>query len=408
MKRSLQVLVGLCLVSGLLALAVAGCGSSSPATGSGGGSGSDSSTATASGSDSSTTTTDSESGLTPADTALATRQGREAGEQVAGGKPVALAPKTVSFLNFTSEAGAVRRSLAGIEAAAETIGWKFATCDAQGSTQQVAICASRLLQQNVDLVDEVAIAPSLVTPEMKEAKAKGVPWINSGGGMEPSPLFAGNIFYPEAKDTASVNKVFIEAVGEPAEIGTVEYAAISNTRERGEQLARELESHPGIEVVDSVEGSQTEIGAVTPAIVAMLQQHPNIKGIWSCCDIFNTPIVQAIHQLGLTGEKKPVVTGPFPDTSTLQAIREGDILAMNDLPWEAYGWIAVDEAAQFYAHGTPFTKFGPPTQYPEKLYASQVVTQENVVQDPEALQPPAYDYEAYFKAKWKAEFEGVE
>ena len=88
----------------------------------------------------------------------------------------------------------------------------------------------------------------------------------------------------------------------------------------------------------------------------------------------------------------------------LEAIRDGDFRTAVELPWEAYGWMAVDEAVQHVVNATALTSHAEPTQYPAPLYAGLLVTKENVQPDKSRLQDPAYDYSAYFTAKWKVQF----
>jgi ribose transport system substrate-binding protein len=339
----------------------------------------------------------------------ATALGKADGEKAAAGKsPGALPTKTVAFLNYTAQAVALRRVSKGVEDATAALGWKFDTCDAQGSPPKVGTCASTFIQRGDDVISSTAIPAALTTPQLKLAKSKGIPWLNTGGEAPRNPLYAGAFFLPEAELYGPLNNLLINKLGSgAAEIGALKLTVDDTARARYESLVADLEKHPNVKVAAGVEGTPSNPGAVSPAIVAMLKQHPNIKGLWSCCDILTPPIVQGIHRVGLTGDKKPLIVAPFPDQGMLQSIRDGDIFAAVDLPWEAFGWIAVDEAVQHFASDAAFTSYGAPKQYPEALYAGQIITKDNVQQDPSKLQDPVFDYASYFKAKWKAQFQGV-
>jgi ABC-type sugar transport system substrate-binding protein len=401
LKRGIFLLV---VPVAVIALALAGCGgggssSSTSSSNSGSGSGSDSvstvsETAPAEGGEFSST-----------QTAEAVQAGKKAGEEAAGAKQEPAPTKTIGFLNYTSQATALRRVSAGEEAAAKALGWEFKTCDAQGVPQKAATCATTLMQEGVDVISSTAIPAAATKPELEEAKQKGIPWLNTGGEAPRSPLYAAAFFLPEAKLYGPLDELLLQELGEgEVEIGALKLTVDDTARARWEAFEKELEGHPNVKVVDEIEGNPANPSAVSPQIVAMLQQHPHVGGIWSCCDILTPPIVDGVREAGLGGEEGPLVVGPFPEQAMLESIREGEIFAAVDLSWEAYGWMAVDESAQFFAHDTPFTEYGEPTQYPKAIYAGQVITQENVVQDPESLQPPLYDYVTYFEEKWKAEF----
>jgi ABC-type sugar transport system substrate-binding protein len=336
----------------------------------------------------------------------ATALGNKAGQEALGGKSVAAAPvKTIAFLNYTSQATALRRVAAGEKAAAEALGWKFDTCDAQGTPPKAATCASSFIQRGDDIISSTAIPTAVDTPELKQAKQKGIPWLNTGGQAPRSDLYAAAFFLPEVKLYGSLHDEMFKLLGDkPAKIGALKLTIDDTARARFDALTADLANHPGAKIVASLEGTPSNPAAVSPGIVAMLRQHPDINAIWSCCDILTPPIVQGIHRLGLTGDKAPVVVSPFPDQGMLQSIRDGDISAAVDLPWEAYGWIAVDEAVQNIVNKTPYTAYGEPTQYPAALYGGQIITKANAQQDPSKLQDPVFDYVSYFTAKWKAQF----
>ncbi len=340
--------------------------------------------------------------------AAAEKDGAAAGSQAATAGKATVPSKTIAFLNFTSQAVALRRVEAGMKAAAEDMGWKFVSCDAGGDPQKVASCASSFIQQNVDFIASVAIPQAAMSAQMEQAAAAGIAWISSGGQIpDNETLFAGSFFYPEAQLYKPFDDLFFELLGPGKHrILSMQLTVDSTARARREQLDADLKENPDITVAAEVEGSPADPAASTAKALAALQQHPDIDGIWSCCDIFNQDAVQAVQQAGLSGDKRPVILGPFPDTKVLSQIREGEVDAAVELPWEAYGWMAVDEAMESVVHQTPYTQHGPPMQYPTELYQGFLVTTDNVQTKPDQFQDPQYDYAGYFQAKWDAELEG--
>jgi ABC-type sugar transport system substrate-binding protein len=391
MNASRRATTAVGVLATIAAVALAGCGSSSDSSSEG----------------KPSSTTRAQSASSAAQRAQkAEALGTKAGERALGGKAPKTPPtKTIAFLNYTSQAVALRRVSAGEKAAATALGWKFDTCDAQGSPPKVATCASSFIQRGDDVISSTAIPVALDTPQLKLAKQKGIPWLNTGGQAPRSDLYAAAFFLPEVKLYGALHDAMFKALGDkPARIGALKLTVDDTARARFDALTADLAKHPGAKVVASLEGTPSNPAAVSPGIVAMLRQHPDINAIWSCCDILTPPIVQGIHRVGLTGDKAPIVVAPFPDQGMLQSVRDGDITAAVDLPWEAYGWIAVDEAVQNAVNQTPFTAYGEPTQYPPELYSGQIITKDNVQQDPGKLQDPVFDYASYFKAKWKAQF----
>ena len=340
--------------------------------------------------------------------AAAAKDGAAAGEKLATKGKVEAPVHTIAFLNFTSQAVALRRVEDGMKAAADNVGWEFTSCDAGGDPQKVAACASTFIQQDVDVITSVAIPQAAMADQMREAQAQGIPWLSSGGQLpDNEDLFAGSFFYPEAQLYTPLHNLFFQLLGPgDHQLLSMQLTVDSTARARRDQLAADLKAEPDISVAAEVEGSPADPAASTAKALAALQQHPDIDGIWSCCDIFNQVALQAVQQAGLTGDQKPVVVGPFPDTKVLGQIRDGEVDAAVELPWEAYGWMAVDEALEHEIHQAAYTQHAPPSQYPTELYAGFLVTKDNVQTDPDMFQDPQYDYAGYFKAKWDAELEG--
>ena len=88
-------------------------------------------------------------------------------------------------------------------------------------------------------------------------------------------------------------------------------------------------------------------------------------------------------------------------------MRAGAIDAVSDVPYDASGWVAVDQIAEFEARETPMSP-EPQPDYPGigTVYDYVVVDSSNLPPEGE-YRVPENDYQTFFKTKWSNEFTNV-
>jgi hypothetical protein len=119
---------------------------------------------------------------------------------------------------------------------------------------------------------------------------------------------------------------------------------------------------------------------------------------------------QAWRTLGLAGKEfpeRPLTTGFFADKLSLKLIGEGLMDAVVEVPIEVNPWAALDQLAAYITREAKVENTMTPGIYPIALAPPVLVTKENLPPEGERVQPEQ-NYEAFFLAKWGAEYSNVE
>jgi ribose transport system substrate-binding protein len=137
-----------------------------------------------------------------------------------------------------------------------------------------------------------------------------------------------------------------------------------------------------------------DVGTALPSkVVSYLRAHPDVNYLSIAFGGMLPGVTAALKAAGIT--KVKIVSG-YGDSSTWQAIANGEVTADLTTPSTVQGWQMADAAARVFAGqtvpdiGEPYTKFGQPFRF---------LTKANVDFLPKPfVEPP--DYEAQFKALW--------
>ena len=100
---------------------------------------------------------------------------------------------------------------------------------------------------------------------------------------------------------------------------------------------------------------------------------------------------------------KPYVVTFHADLGTQDLMRRGAIDAVFDVPYDAAGWVAADQAAEYFARRTPIPKTPPPAYGGFDIYDYAMVTNDNLPPKGQ-YRTPKNDFVTFFKTKWLDEF----
>jgi ABC-type sugar transport system substrate-binding protein len=323
-------------------------------------------------------------------------------------KPAKLAPIKVGVLLIAGTVESVRRSEYEFVTAAKALGWSPITCDAQGLTTGFTSCMNTLLNQGAKAIATIGIEPSLIAPQLAEAKAKGVPVIEYAGKVEMGG-YSGAYYPDDAKVGQVVSDYFIEQVEARGGSEVAEHSFPAGfTEERLEQLTNALKSKPEIKVVQkSTVDAADPVGSAAKATETAITQFPNLAGILETFDTAIAGDAQAIATKlpGKTGEEIPLLVGFNANLGTQVYMRKGIIAAVGDVNYVASGWVAADQLAEYFGRETALSK-EPRPEYPIEFDNPKLVKADELPEG-ETYIPDESNYQAFFKAKWKKEF-GVE
>jgi ABC-type sugar transport system substrate-binding protein len=355
-----------------------------------------------------------------ADTAAQTTGGDDrtaaaeaAGLEAAGaaGEKVELPDTTIGFVNIVGAVESAQRAEREFKVAADVLGWTVNTCDAQGDPTRMARCADSLLDQNVDVLVVLGIEPSLIKAQLQKAKQQNVPVVEFSGQVASDPLFAGT-YYPDEPEAGQVLTDYLveklnELPDETVPISVIDYPVEWSTA-RTDTLRAAVADQQKIDI--AVEATTDAANLVEGTRKQdQLTANPDLKAFWFGFDSAGQAGAQAVQSryAGKTFPEKPMVVTFHADLSTIDLMRAGAIEAVSDVPYDAAGWVALDQIAEFVARQTPMAD-EPQPEYPGigTVYDYVVVDESNLPAEGQ-YRTPEHDYQTFFTTKWQNEFTNV-
>jgi ribose transport system substrate-binding protein len=339
---------------------------------------------------------------------IATEAGTAAAS--AAGEKVEVPQVTIGFVNIVGAVESAQRAERTFKEATDVLGWKVNTCDAQGDPTKMARCSDSLLDQNVDVLVVLGIEPSLIKAQLNKAKQRGVPVVEFSGQVAPDPLFAGT-YYPDEPEAGQVLTDYVtEKLGElPDEtvpIAVTDYPVQWSTA-RTDTLRAAVEGQSKIKIaVEATTDAANLVEGTRKQVNDQLTANPDLKAFWFGFDSAGQAAGQAVAAkfAGKTFPDKPLVVTFHADLATVELMRAGAIDAVSDVPYDASGWIAVDQIAEFLARDTPMsTEPQPEYEGIGTVYDYVIVDSSNLPPEGE-YRTPANDYETFFTTKWTNEF----
>jgi ribose transport system substrate-binding protein len=341
-------------------------------------------------------------------TTVARESGLEAAE--AAGDPVELPKITVGFVNIVGAVESAQRAEREFKRATGVLGWTVNTCDAQGDPTRMARCADSLLDQNVDVLTVLGIEPSLIKAQLQKAKNQNVPVVEFSGQVAADPLFAGT-YYPDEPAAGQVlTDYLVEKLDalpdETVPIAIHDYPAEWSAA-RTDTLRAAVADQSKIEIaVETTTDAANLVEGTRKAVTDELTANADLKAYWFGFDSAGQAGGQAVSAR-FPGEQfpdKPMVVTFHADLGTADLMRAGAVDAVSDVPYDAAGWVATDQIAEFVARQTPMAD-EPQPEYPGIGTAYDYVVVDSTNLPPEGeYRTPEHDFVTFFTTKWQNEF----
>ena len=344
-------------------------------------------------------------------TQIATDGGMEAAQ--AAGEKVEVPKTNIGFVNILGSIESAQRAERTFREAAGVVGWSVNTCDAQGDPTKMARCADSLLDQNVDVLVVLGIEPSLIQAQLKKAKSQGVPVVEYSGQVAASPLWAGT-YYPDEPEAGQALTDYLMTKLNELPDSTVPIAVDDYPTEwssaRTDTLRKAVAAQDKVKIaVESTTDATNLVEGTRKTVTDEITANPDLKALWFGFDTAGQAGGQAVLAKfpGKTFPDKPLVVTFHADLGTTDLMRAGAIDAVSDVPYDASGWVAVDQIAEFEARKTPMSP-EPQPDYPGigTVYDYVVVDSSNLPPEGE-YRVPENDYQTFFKTKWSNEFTNV-
>jgi ABC-type sugar transport system substrate-binding protein len=383
------------LATVVLALGLAGCGSSS----------SSSTSSTTSGGSSATAQSSALASSAPLMSSTeAAAKGAALGKKL--GK-TSVGQTVIGFLRSAEAEPIDDQIYAAFAAAAKQFGWKIDSCDGQGSSTGQITCGNTLLDEHVKYLVNDAIDQAPIASVLQRAKTLGVPTIEMTGEDIPRTLYTAVYAHNETRLSDELAQWLVNRLGSsgqqqiiaqtaPTTWGTLRLGGLQATVAKHPNL--KIVATPDVDLANVVNGTATQISA-------LLQQYPDTKVIWlaySGSAVGAAEAVEAKYHT-FTYPKAPLIIG-FVDSSDADAlIRQGKVAAIVSDPYQWPEWVAVDQIAENLARHTPLSTQEQPNYGPGIDFAKpSIITASNLPAT--GTVPPPVNYQAFFTAKWKAEF----
>jgi ABC-type sugar transport system substrate-binding protein len=337
----------------------------------------------------------------------AAEAGKKAAE--AAGGNVDLHNKRAGILQILGAIESAQRAENTVTEAIKSVGWTTTVCDAQGGPNKMAACADSLLDRNVDVMFVIGIEPTPIKGQLRKAKQQNVPVVEISGQVPPDPLWSGT-YYPDEEKAGriladSLMKKMQEVEG-TAEIAVADYPAMWASA-RTDQLKQAVEDSGGKAKIaaTSVTDATNLVQGTQKTVTDQLTQNPDLKGYWFAFDSAGQaggPAIQAKFG-GKMFPDRPWVVTFHADLGTQDLMRRGAIDAVVDVPYDAAGWVAVDQAAEFFGRKKAFDKSPAPDYGGFEIYDYALVTKDNLPPKGQ-YRTPKNDFVTFFKTKWQDEF----
>jgi ABC-type sugar transport system substrate-binding protein len=329
-----------------------------------------------------------------------------------GAKVKAPTGKKIGFIHLSAQSASSQRMLAAAKQAAKIFGFKVVSCDPNFDPQKIQQCASAMVAQGAGLILSVAQEPVNLGGGLGDAYKRNIPWVGISGAVTPSKYVIQYI-----PDQASLTHFYdMWLFGEMKKrVGAGKTATLMSLGAPGVGLAARISEDQRLKDIKA-DGQIREVVTHSLDLTNIVQdtlktttqtvgQYPDLTGTWTICDFCVPLMAQALDTAGLTGSKRPVVSGFYTTPQTTADIRKGTVDGVVELPYEVSSWVAIDQAVELWARGKKmypnlnvFTK-----AYSLKFLQPYIFTKANIGATGTApiLGP---DFVTYFKTKWKAEF----
>ena len=264
--------------------------------------------------------------------------------------PLPHAPaKGVKVAFLTCSAAACSLLNPGFTAAAKALGWDPTVITYNFATPGQAV--QQAIDAGYKYIATTSITLSTITPQVQEAKAKGVALF--GAYTDDTPSGTQNGLYGVAQNGAGDLKTgammadwLIANSGGHANAVYVDIPLYPSLVGQGQGAQAEFAKLcPGCAFATlPMSGTQLGAGQVPAAIVAYLRSHPSVNYLYLSFQDLDAGVAAAIRAAGLAGKVK--IVGTEGQASQLQEVVNGQEAMWSILPEPYVMWVVVDWMAR--------------------------------------------------------------
>jgi len=198
------------------------------------------------------------------------------------------------------------------------------------------------LAKKPDALCLAALDSKAVIPYVEKAKEMGIPVIGFDSGVE-SDVPVTTVSTDNIKAAGYAADKMAELIGGEGEVALVvhDQTSITGIHRRDGFVNRIKEKYPNIKIVDIQYGGGDHLKS-TDLTKAIIQAHPNLKGIFGANEGSAIGVINAVRELNKVG--KIVVIGYDSGKQQMDAIREGLMAGAITQNPVGMGYMAVEAA----------------------------------------------------------------
>jgi ribose transport system substrate-binding protein len=300
---------------------------------------------------------------------------------------------TIGVVELTAESEIIADWGNTIETALKEVGWNTVIIDGKGDPAVIGQGMTSLVSQHVDGIITLIVDAPLIAPQLKAAKAAGIPVIASGTeAADPEHLFSATYAPSDKQFGVVMGEYLVEHFSSGTEYTQFSIPAALPARLFYEGL-EPLLAKGGFKLAATKDIAPSDlVNATTKATADLAAGYPNASLLVSCCD-FTPPIM--IPTLAQEGASDVTVTGKEENLSTLALIREGAPVVAVAANADTGPLIAVGALLAHTASETPI-----PDKNDQSKYEFAVIDNENVPQGSEELYFEPSEQIAAFVKEW--------
>ncbi|UTI62343.1 substrate-binding domain-containing protein [Paraconexibacter antarcticus] len=261
------------------------------------------------------------------------------------------------------------------------VGWKSEVIDGKGDPAAWAQAMTTFINEKVDGIVTLAIDPAAILPQLKAAKAAGIPVITAGITVAGpgKNLYAANYAPPDGR----FGQVLADYLKTKFPAGT-EYVDQDLTAVSGAHAlitaGDPLMKAAGFKLVGTKDLNPADLVPQTSkAAVDLTAGHPKAKIMLTCCDFAPPIVVPALKQAGRTGV---TIAARYDNPSSLALIRQGAPVVIAAADSDQSVLLAIGQLLAKKASGTAIDPKADAGKYTFKMVDKATVPASGFVFDP--------------------------
>ncbi|MCW3039149.1 MAG: sugar transporter substrate-binding protein, partial [Solirubrobacterales bacterium] len=267
------------------------------------------------------------------------------------------------------------------ESALSKVGWKSEVIDGKGDPAAWAQAMTTFINEKVDGIVTFAIDPAAILPQLKAAKAAGIPVITAGITVDGpgKDLYAANYAPPDEKFGALLADYLKTKFPSGTEYVDQDLTAVSGAHALitgGDPLMKAA----GFKLVGTKDLNPADLVPQTSkAAVDLTAGHPNAKIMLTCCDFAPPIVVPALKQ---AGRDKVTIAARYDNPSSMALIRQGAPVVIAAADSDQSVLIAIGQLLAKKASGTAVDPKADAGKYSFKMVDKATVPPKGFVYDP--------------------------